>query len=282
MENDNSRDGFQAILEQLKAPIPDLSTLLSLLSTLLGAYNLLPPRYQIHLKSSATPGVSPGSLVNTILKTLPHVQRILLLKVIPTWDVILNGNDASNGSLIDQFFVPDIFSNASTSAGSVALCSYGVLLTNLSVKNGSSSLDHTVRLLERLVKEYPIDRMYQAVFGPATSTKRDGAKRNLEWEDCVKDLCMAPAKVANAVLQTEGGTVPDALENASYFNALSIRVEELVLSLSSSRSQRDCIEPLSYLLQKLVNIGLFPPNPPTSRSQPSFFPLHTPHYPSTP
>jgi telomere length regulation protein len=34
---------------------------------------------------------------------------------------------------------------------------------------------------------------------------------------------------------------------------------------------------LSYLINKFVNIGIFPPRPPTSRSQPSFFLSTIPH-----
>ncbi|KAF9533360.1 telomere length regulation protein-domain-containing protein [Crepidotus variabilis] len=263
MDNEDNRKEFQNILEQLKAPIPDLQTLLCLLSTLLEAYGLLPPKYRVFLHSSAL-----GFVISSPSKTLPQIQHILLVNILPTWDILLNENDDQD--LVDQFFVPNAFSNASFAAGNAALCAYGILLVILSGKHGQPSVVHAVRLLERLMKEYPIDRMYNAA-SISASSKRDIARRDQQWEDCVKDLCMVPAKVANALLHVEGGSVPDVLENANYFSALSGRVEELVFSLSSTSNPSECVEPLAYLFQKLVNIGLFPPDPPISRSQLSFF-----------
>lgn len=263
MENDKTRDGLHSVIEFLKAPISDVETLLGLLSNVLEAYNLLPPKYRVHLDSSGLPA---GSLVGTVPKTMPRIQRILLIQILPTWDAVLDEHGA--GSLVDQFFVPDSFLNASPVAGSVALCAYGVLLAHLSGEK--AFVTHSIRLLERLVKEYPIDRLYRAIFANTVTSTRSLAKKNIEWQDTVKDLCMVSAKVSNAILRIGTKRVPDHLENANYFNALSIRLEDLVFS-TSTRDFQGSIESLTYLLHKLVNVGLFPPNPPTSRSQPSFF-----------
>jgi len=91
--------------------------------------------------------------------------------------------------------------------------------------------DYAIRILQRLVVEYPVDRLYTAVY---SSSQKDKLMRGVLWEDCVKNICMVPGKVANAFAARGTGDVPPTLENGAYFNNLSIRCEMLIFSLSSS------------------------------------------------
>lgn len=93
--------------------------------------------------------------------------------------------------------------------------------------------DYAMRILQRLVVEYPVDRLYAAV---NSSSQKDKLVRGVLWEDCVKNICMVPGKVANAFAARGTGDVPPVLENGMYFNNLSIRCEVLISSLSPSLS----------------------------------------------
>jgi telomere length regulation protein len=175
------------------------------------------------------------------------------------WEGELGANDA----LLVQYFCPDGFSNAQPVAGEVAILAHSTLMSPQGTLTG-----YAIRILQRLVVEYPVDRLYSAVY----SSSKDKVAQGVVWEDCVKNICMVPGKVANAL---EGGSdVPTVLENGAYFNNLSVRCEVLIFSLSTKAPtglSYDTLQPLPYLLSKLVNVGLFPASPPHARSQPSFF-----------
>ncbi|KAJ3495032.1 hypothetical protein NLJ89_g10692 [Agrocybe chaxingu] len=147
-----------------------------------------------------------------------------------------------------------------------------VLAPGVGTEKNAWTTGFALRVLEKLVVGYPVDRMYRAVFS-GTKGKAKGKGNGLEevgWENCVKDVCMVPAKVANAIAGQ--GEVPELLENAAYFGRLSTRCEELVWTLAGAKEvDKDAIPALAYLLQKLVNQGVFLPKPPLARSQPSFF-----------
>ncbi|KDR73411.1 hypothetical protein GALMADRAFT_607283 [Galerina marginata CBS 339.88] len=265
MMDSDSRAQIQGIIEQLLGQIPDLPTLLSLLAAPLDTLGLLPPQFRRY----NTRPLPSSSHVN-IKKHIPQLQRVLLTSVVPTWDTLLA--EAHATQLLDQYFCPDAFSNASGAAGKVALCAYGTLMSIQLVMAETGYARYALRMLERLAREYTVDRLFRAVFDVAGTTAVARAEREVDWEDCVKNLCMVPTKVANA-FGAAGEPPPSGLENATYFNHLSIRCEELLFDLSGkSKWAADAALPsLTYLLGKLVNLGIFPPSPPTARSQPSFF-----------
>ncbi|KAF8964663.1 telomere length regulation protein-domain-containing protein [Flammula alnicola] len=255
MDSD-SRAQIQELLDQLHTQIADLPTLLSLLSGPLDAIGLLPPQFR---RYNTRP--LPSNAL-TLRKHVPQIQRVLLTHIAPAWSAVLAEPEQHNAHmLLEQYFCPDVFANVLPQAGEVAMLAYATLVSSTVPLTA-----YAIRLLGRLAVEYPVDRLYEAAFA---RRDLDKVARGVAWEDCVRNICMVPAKVANAVAG-KGEDVPPVLENAPYFNNLSVRCEELIFSLST-KSTADALPSLAYLLGKLVNIGLFPPSPPVARSQPSFF-----------
>lgn len=207
---------IQAILEQLRAQVADLQTLLDLLTRPLDSLNLLPPQFR-HYHAQPLPGTL------NIKKHIPQLQRVLLQNIAPTWDTLLAENNAI--LLLDQYFCPDSFSNALPAAGEIAILAYSTLVS-------SHMSGYALRLLERLSVEYPVDRLHAAAFA---RTDFDKAAKDVAWEDCVRDLCMVPAKVANSLGVT--GDIPLGLENGVYFNKFSMRCEQLIFTLSGKSSK---------------------------------------------
>ena len=117
------------------------------------------------------------------------------------------------------------FSNALPAAGEIAILAYSTLVS-------SQMSEYALRSLERLSVEYPVDRLHRAAFA---HLDLDKGVRDFEWGDCVRDLCMVPAKVANSLGATRD--IPLRLENGVYFNNLSVRCEQLIFTLSAKSSK---------------------------------------------
>ncbi|KAF8160588.1 telomere length regulation protein-domain-containing protein [Pholiota molesta] len=196
-----------------------------------------------------------------IQKHIPQIQRLLLTHIAPVWAPELAKEDEGQESLLTAYFVPDVFYNSRQAAGDIARLAYGTLVSAPMTEFG-------LKCLERLVVEYPIDRIYFAVFGDGKSNT-DKRIREVEWEDCVRDVCMVPGKVANSLAERARTDTPETLENGIYFGRLSVRLEVLIWELSIKDERH--LDALAYLFTKLVNVGLFPARPPVARSQPSFF-----------
>jgi telomere length regulation protein len=217
MQSSDSRTQIQDILEQLCAQTTNLQTLLNLLSGPLDSLDLLPPQFRHY----NTQPLHFGAL--NIKKHIPQLQRVLLQNIAPTWDTLLAENNAT--LLLDQYFCPDSFSNALPTAGEIAILAYSTLVS-------SQMTGYALRLLERLSVEYPVDRLHTAAFARTDLNK---VVRDVGWEDCVRDVCMVPAKVANSLGAT--GDIPLALENGLYFNNLSVRCEHLIFTLSGKSTR---------------------------------------------
>ncbi|KIM65191.1 hypothetical protein SCLCIDRAFT_14911 [Scleroderma citrinum Foug A] len=239
---------LQDVIDRLQAPITDVQILLSLLCFPLHSARILPPQYR---KCNTLRG-NP-STIDGVSKVFAILQRILLETVLPTWEAVLE--EEGYAPLVHQHFCPDAFVNASMAAGNVVLCAYSTILA-LPINQRS------VDLLLRLVKEYPIDRLFTAV-----SAIPDIARRSVIWDDCLSNLFAVPAKVANALA---GCGVPSQLGVPEYLNNLSLRCEYLIHALSTSFGPDD-ISLLTQLFAKLVNVGVFPSSTYLSPSQPSFF-----------
>ncbi|KAF8270409.1 telomere length regulation protein-domain-containing protein [Lactarius quietus] len=239
------------VVDRLKAPIPDLPTLLALVSSPLDTIGLLPPQY-------AQYNTAPLPAAINVSRHIPSIQRALLENVIPTWEPALS--QAKLMSLVEQCFIPDAFSYAKPVAGEVAAHAYATILS-LPVTS------YSMTLLARLTKSYPIDRLYSCVF-PRGDAHSSSTRSIFEWEDIVKNLLSVPARVANAL---EGkGVCPRELEQGPYFSRLSLRSEALLWKLSQEQANEN-MPSVTYLLTKLVNVGAFPTSEPTSPSQHSFF-----------
>ncbi|KAK0503045.1 telomere length regulation protein-domain-containing protein [Armillaria luteobubalina] len=241
----NARD----VVQQLRLPIGDITALLALLSGPLDCLRLLPPllrKYNINPLPDDT---------TQVLRHIPAIQQAILQHIFPTWETALAKINAM--LILEQYFCPDSFSYALSSSGNVALSAYSTILAvPLST--------YSIRLLERLTKEYPVDRLHRAIFsGDSTS------KKEVLWEDCIRNLAAVPAKVANFA-----GTdpIPSSLEQGNYFTSLSVRCEALIFSLAvSAKHENGVVSSIIYLITKLVNLGVFPSSPPTLPSQASFF-----------
>ncbi|KJA27234.1 hypothetical protein HYPSUDRAFT_198503 [Hypholoma sublateritium FD-334 SS-4] len=232
---------MQNVLSQLQQPIERESDLVSLLAAPLAGLGLLPP--QFHANVEPLPSAE---------KHIGHMQRLLLTHVVPVWAPELG----IAHPLLTQFFVPDLFANARPAAAAVARSAYATLLA-------TPPAAFALACLVRLAAEYPVDRLFRAVFADG-----HGPVADAHWADAVRDLCAVPDRVANALALA---ATPPALQNAPYFAALSTRVEALMCALADGPAPAAAHAPLAYLLAKLVNVGLFPPRPPTARAQPSFF-----------
>ncbi|EIN07826.1 hypothetical protein PUNSTDRAFT_126727 [Punctularia strigosozonata HHB-11173 SS5] len=256
---DASLQPIRQTISRLQSPIPDLDTLLALLTAPLDALRLLPPQFLAH----NTQPLPPNAF--SISRHLPPLQRALILHVVPTWHADLR--DAGALPLLDQYFCPDAFSSASTTAGEVALHAYpSIISTPLN--------EYTLRVLSKLSKAYPIDRLHTVIFNSPTATAdaHGRASAAKTWEDCVRDVCAVPAKATNAAGPGSPLALPAELAQDVYFNHLSLRTESLVADLSAKNDRdEDALASLAYLLAKLVNLGLFPATPPIARSSPSFW-----------
>ncbi|KAF9476587.1 hypothetical protein BDN70DRAFT_882199 [Pholiota conissans] len=246
---------IQILIDRLRTPIDSILTLQSLLAAPLADLSLLPPRFHSYNSSPLPPDAI------SIHKHIPQIQRLLLTHIAPVWESELSKEDGGQEGLLTAYFVPDAFYNARQAAGDIARLAYGTLVSAPMTEFG-------LRCLDRLVVEYPIDRLYWAVFGEAKMST-DRRVREVDWEDCVRDLCMVPAKVANSLAERARAETPESLENGTYFGRFSERIEVLIAELAAKKERH--LEPLAYLLAKIVNVGLFPSRPPTAHSQPSFF-----------
>ncbi|KAF7295097.1 Telomere-reg-2 domain-containing protein [Mycena indigotica] len=238
----------ERIIEQLKAPIADLDTLLHLLTPPLACLSLLPPRFNIY-------HVHPlPAAAFQVPRHMAMFQREILSHVGPTWEAVLAEQQLD--SLLEQYLCPDLFSFNSPAAGDVSLLAYSTLMS-------LPFTDYSIRVLVRLSERYPIDRLFVAVFSHDAHDK----KRMRQWEDCVRNHASVPARLANAL---QGHDVPAPLEHSSYFANVCKRTECAVAALTAPPREYE-ISALAYLLTKLVNIGMFPPVPPSSPREVSFF-----------
>ena len=239
---------MQNLLSQLQQPIANEHSLCSLLAGPLAGLGLLPPQFH---STNADP-------LPSVEKHIGALQRILLTHIVPVWAPELG----IAYPLLTQFFVPDLFANARPAAATVARSAYATLLASPPLS------PFALACLVRLANEYPVDRLFRALFADGPAPLADA-----HWADTVRDLCAVPDRVANALGPRARTDTSPALENAHYFAALGTRVEALISSLAEGPASAATAAraPLAYLLSKLVAVGLFPPRPPTARGQPSFF-----------
>ena len=205
------------IVDRLKAPIPDLPTLLALVSGPLDSIGLLPPQY-------AQYNTAPLPVAVSVSRHFPSIQRALLENVLPTWEPVLS--QAKLTSLVEQCFLPDSFSYAKPAAGEVAAHAYATILS-------LPLTSYSMTLLARLTKSYPLDRLHSCVV-PHGDAHLSSTRSIFEWEDVVKNLLSVPARVANTL---EGkGECPKELEQGPYFSRLSLRSEALLWKLSQEQA----------------------------------------------
>lgn len=218
---DSTHAQIRDVIQRLQSPVQDSATLYALLAAPLDKLGILPPRFRTFL--------SNAPMIDTISlsKHIPPLQRALLEHVLSVWGPTLDQEDSY--LLVQQYFAPDLFFSGTYNARQIAVYAYSTILS-------LPLTEHSVRLLVQLSKLYPVDVIWDTL---VHAKKRAGeGKRIVTWEDCVRDICAVPAKVANAYgAHLKSSTVPSELEPATYFNAICTRFEVVLSSLSSKPSQ---------------------------------------------
>lgn len=209
---------IRQVIARLRSPISELSTLLSLLCGTLDSLGLLPPQYREY-----SDNLIPKDTLDLTKHILP-LQMALLEYVFPTWESIFV--DERKLVLLTQFFCPDSFSFASATAGHIAVLAYSSILS-LPLKG------YSINLLAQLSTAYPVDRLHAAVF--SSQALNDSQKQSVIWEDCLRNVIAAPAKVANAT--GANARIPRELEHRVYFDNVSVRSEFLIFTLSAVSNQ---------------------------------------------
>ncbi len=210
-------DQIRDVVNRLRAHIPDLPTLLALVSGPLDCIGLLPPHYKRY-------NTAPLPVALNISRHLPSIQRALLEHIIPDWELVLSQEKLM--PLVEQWFVPDAFSCTKPAAGEVALHAYASILC-------LPLTPYSMNLLARLTKAYPLDHLHSNVLFPG-DIHLSSPKSVFGWEDVVKNILSVPAKVANAL---EGkGQCPKELEQGPYFSHLCHRTETLIWKLSQEQA----------------------------------------------
>ncbi|KAI5899883.1 uncharacterized protein SCHCODRAFT_02561678 [Schizophyllum commune H4-8] len=235
-----------AIINQLRNPIPDAETLLTLLAAPLDSISLLAPPLRKYNANSLPSGTF------SIARHVPQIQTALIQHIVPTWDIVLEEKQAM--PIVTQYFCPDSFYYSTPAAGEIVIHALSTIIS-------LPLTDFSIRMLARIAIEYPIDRIHAAIFQSKSYT----SKESLAWEDYIRDLCTVPGKVANFFAATRAP--PPALDYEPYFSHVCTRFECLVSALPP----QGALPSLTYVLIKLANVGVFPPTPPVERSRPSFW-----------
>jgi telomere length regulation protein len=216
--HDDTGNQVRDVLHKLQSPVPNLPTLLALISSLLDCIGLLPPHYRRYNTAPL------HSATFNFQRHLPPLQRALLEHVVPTWEPDLSRETLM--PLVEQWFIPDAFSYTSPATGEVTVHAYKSILS-------LSFTPYSLNLLARLTKAYPIDRLHSSVFSRPSKDSSPG-QTTLAWEDVVKSTLSVPARVANFI---EGkGDPPKELEQGPYFADLCVRCEALLWKLSQERT----------------------------------------------
>ncbi|EKM55734.1 uncharacterized protein PHACADRAFT_121551 [Phanerochaete carnosa HHB-10118-sp] len=248
--NESTYNQVRELIARLQSPVQDLPTLLGFLAAPLSDLAILPPRYS---KYNVTP--LPARALS-VPRHIPLLQRALLEHVLPAWGPVLDEEEYYD--LVQQYFAPGVFLVSVSAAKHVALHAYASILS-------LPFTEHSIRLLTALVKTYPIDMLWSLTV-IRQHTGGTFNKGTVSWEDCVRNVCAVPAKVAN-FLAAEGVTTD--LEPGPYCTNLSTRTEILISSLAKPTQVE--LAAVTYLLTKLVNVGIFPGAIPSWHTQPSFF-----------
>ena len=218
---DSTHAQIRDVIHRLQSPVQDLPSLYALLVAPLGNLGFLPPQFYNHQSSAV--------LVNAISipKQIPPLQRALLEHIVPVWGHTLDQENSF--ALIQQYFAPDLFFSGNANARQIAVYAYSTILS-------LPLTEHSVRLLVQLSKLYPVDVLWDTLIH--AKRKAGSGKWSVTWEDCVRDVCAVPAKVANFFgAQHRSSTIPPELEPAAYLNRVCTRLDAVVSSLTSKPSE---------------------------------------------
>ncbi|KAF8586558.1 hypothetical protein K439DRAFT_945232 [Ramaria rubella] len=266
----------QQLLTSLRSPIALLGDLEDILLRALAALGSIPLPFKPSSKYKSELRAQDA------LRVIPIVQHIILNAILPVWLTPLR--DAGHEQLIREFFCPHIEppGNSQTSpivksSSKIATSALPTLLLHIQTLNtkdaGPAAILHfCVSMLGDIISLYPPDVVHDALFsGNVGIEPRMDGRLMQEWEDYVRSACSLPGKVANAMQGTRDLTPNENLQQGPYFSNVCVSAEKILFRISQQPSRETLLQSHSSLLLKLLNLGLFPPSPPSLPSQPSFF-----------
>ncbi|KAG8943983.1 telomere binding protein [Tulasnella sp. 424] len=245
--NDGDDATLRSIVNDLRKPIHTLDVLKALLQSSLKT---------LQIQTSSGKKVHNGAQrfpVSEVRYILP-LQDVIIQQIIPTWYHLLVEDGSTE--LVDLLLDPP--SNSEHSSALVAVHAHTVLVSAL-----QSSSDFAVNLLERLVVDWPLDKIHLDLF-PDRNDISDGQLESI-WSDYLRAVFAIPAKVANATKNN----APERLTFSAFFTRTLERAEILIEEWARMDPKQSAIDSLVQLVLKLVNTGFFPST--SSPNQPSFF-----------
>lgn len=230
----------------LSQPLTSTTQLFSLLIPPLVQLNLLSD--QPHLTSLIPP--SPSTSTTTfdpprfLKRQLALVQKVLIEKVWPDWETTLEAEEGTTALLVfERWFVPPPPSKDNDSnskyAGDVAISSYAILSSLLSIKRTTTSsiqprsLEIITSLLVKLSQQFNLEQVYLAVHSKP-SEKNCNGNEDMTWEATWKDLRNVPTRVANAWGALEDGKVQGRIGDGVPLELEPLYVLKLLSSCSSA------------------------------------------------
>lgn len=178
--------------------IPDVDTLVQLLSTALSDLGIHPSSRMQSTSSSLPPGKQLDRQISTI-------QSALASSVYPTFCSTL---DSQQLELLEAFFVPPLATAELAVRCAVALSSYHTIYSLLSSTGPGvpplpvESRPFILETASRAAQIYGIDQLYWGVFGKSSNVEegsKDASMRELRWEEAVKAMIGLPGRAANSV-----------------------------------------------------------------------------------
>jgi telomere length regulation protein len=222
----SSSDPVRDLIAKLQLPLPDIQGVTALLAGPLDCLKLAPPS----LKKYNILPLPDGSI--SVWKHVPLLQQALIQHILPAWSEELSRRGLQE--LVDLYFCPK-YSPSSSVAGEVALHAYATLL--------SLPIDqYSIHILTLLCKEWTIGTVHEAVI---CTQELDVVKQEGVWEDCIRNMCALPAKIANS-LATRALKIPVELENDAYFGRMCVGLENRLYALSSGGSTGALMPPINY------------------------------------
>ena len=204
---------IREMITRLQSPISDISELLSYLSWPLDVIGLLPPAFRT-FKNDALPPDAKDAF--RVVKHIPPIQSAILESIAPTWEKTLR--EQGYDGILYQYFSPDAFSSLLQASGEVALLAYTSVLS-------SALTQFSIKVLQRLARQYPIDRLHSVVYSrPSTVPSH---RKDSTWEEAVQSAVSVPTKLAN---KSDVLEIPPELEPREYYSSLCVRFEILVAS----------------------------------------------------
>ncbi|BGP23726.1 telomere binding protein [Rhodotorula toruloides] len=264
---------------RLTEPLVSTDELLDLLLPPLQCLSVLPDHPSLTRRHAQNP--FPFQAERFARRQLGLVQKVLIEKVWPEWEIALEAEEGAAGlAVFERFFLPPpaAFASTSSNMGSagadIAISAYSVLSSVLSSKTiatlPSRSIEIALDLLARLSSSFNIEQLYLATIGSSKLEKVVAGMRLEDEEDVVdpavaarwditqRVLLSVPTRAANAwgAMLGKGKKVansfPQELHLDSYTNASAQSLANLVWRLADDATIPVSRSALSSILPSIT------------------------------